>query len=323
MSLKKILITGASGFVGRACAQTLSSTHQFEVCLALRNSHRVDLNQRLGSIVEVGELSANTSWEKALQNCDCVIHTAGRAHVMKEQTTSPLEEYRRINVDGTLNLARQAIKAGVRRLIFISTIKVHGETHPLDQPFGVEDHLNPKDPYSQSKYEAEEGLRQLAKESTLEVVIIRPPLIYGPGVKGNFKTMLAWLKKGYPIPITSELNKRSFVGLKNLIDFIQVCISHPKAANETFLVSDGHDLSTTELFYCIGECLNKPARLIQIPFSGLSFVCRLAGKKDALNRLYGSLQVNIEKNEKMLGWKPKFEFSSMLAETVKDYLYET
>lgn len=322
MSLKKILITGASGFLGRSCAQTLQATNQYDVCLALRNLNRINLNQKQFSMVAVGELSSSTSWEKALQNCDCVIHTAGRAHVMKEHASHPLDEYRRVNVEGTLNLARQAIKAGVRRFIFISSIKVHGEINESGHPFRFDDKPNPKDLYAQSKYEAEEGLRALAKESTLEVVIIRPPLIYGPGVKGNFRTMLQWLKKGYPIPVISTMNKRSFVGLKNLIDFIHVCISHPQAANETFLVSDGNDISTTELFYCIGECLNKPARLIPIPFSGLSFLLGLAGKKPVLDRLYGSLQVNIEKNEEQLGWKPRYDFSSMLAETVKDYLNE-
>lgn len=320
MMLKKILITGASGFVGNACAQTLQAMNQYEVCLAVRNLNNIRVDQRGFSMVQVDELSLSTPWEKALQNCDCVIHTAGRAHVMKENANNPSEEYRRVNVEGTLNLARQAIKAGVRRFIYISSIKVNGETSEFSHPFCVDDKPNPKDLYSQSKYEAEEVLKELAKESSLEVVIIRPPLIYGPGVKGNFRLLLNWLKKGYPILAPKTINKRSFVGLKNLIDFIHVCITHPNAANETFLVSDGYDLSTTELFRHIGQHMNKPVRLIHAPFSSLSFLLGLAGKKSALDRLFGSLQVDIEKNEKTLGWKPKHDFSTMLAETVHDYL---
>jgi nucleoside-diphosphate-sugar epimerase len=321
MTLKRILITGASGFVGHSCAKTLQETNQYDVCLAVRSLDKLQVDQHDFARVPVGELSLTTRWEQALHHCDCVIHTAGRAHVMKENASNPLKEYRRVNVDGTLNLAKQAIDAGVRRFIFLSSIKVNGENSG-GNPFRVEDKPSPKDPYGQSKHEAEEALRDLAKKSPLEVVIIRPPLIYGPGVKGNFRIMLQWLQKGYPIPVPKTMNKRSFVGLKNLIDLIQVCISHPNAANETFLISDGYDLSTTELFKRIGECMNKPARLLHAPFSGLSFLLKLAGKQSALDRLYGALQVDIEKNKKTLDWTPTHDFSSLLAETVHAYLNE-
>ena len=316
---KKILITGASGFVGQSCAQALHAA-QYDVRLAVRKSSKLNLIPSDFEKIVVEELSSETQWEDALRGCNCVIHTAARVHILKEKSSNPFSEYRRVNVEGTINLAKQAIVAGVTRFIYISSIKVNGETSWVGAPFRADDTPNPKDEYSQSKYEAEEALKQLAIESGLEIVIIRPPLIYGPGVKGNFRTMLGWLQKGFPLPVTKMKNKRSFVGLSNLIDLIELCIDHPKAVNEVFLVSDGHDLSTSELFSRIGENMDKPARLLFIPYGGLSFLLTLIGKKSMLDRLYGSLHVDIEKNERVLGWKPRRDFQEMLAETVHEYL---
>ena len=316
---KRILITGASGFVGQFCAKYLHSA-EYDVRLAVRSLGGLSAELSGFEKVVVDELSSETQWGDALLGCDCVIHTAGRVHVLKETESIPSGAYRRVNVEGTINLAKQAVLAGVTRFIYISSIKVNGETSGTNSPFRAEDTPNPMDDYSLSKYEAEEALRRLAIESGLEIVIIRPPLIYGPGVKGNFRAMLGWLQKGYPIPVTKKKNLRSFVGLKNLIDLVEVCISHPKAVNEVFLVSDGCDLSTIELLGCIGESMNKRARLLSISFRGLSLLLMLLGKKSVIDRLYGSLHVDIEKNERLLGWKPRYDFREMLNETVQHYL---
>ncbi len=197
---------------------------------------------------------------------------------------------------------------------------MNGEKNNLDEPFDANDPPMPSDAYSQSKYETEQKLLELSVKSNLEVVIIRPPLIYGPHVKGNFKMMLTWLKKGLPIPVGTVENKRSLVGLGNLTDFIKLCLSHPKAANETFLVSDGNDMSTVELIKSIAECMNKSARLIYLPTPLLSCLLNVLGKKSLVDKLYGTLQVSIKKNEALLGWMPKYAFQEMLNETVHAYL---
>lgn len=316
---KKILITGASGFIGKRCALALQLA-KYDVRLAVRSSKIVKAMEASTDIVLVNELSSETQWANALRDCGCVIHTAGRAHVLKEMASNPAVEYRRVNVEGTITLAKQAILAGVTRFIYISSIKVNGERTLLGAPFRADDQPNPLDEYSQSKYEAEVALKKLGIDSGLEVVIIRPPLIYGPGVKGNLRILLRWLNKGFPMPVTKLENKRSFVALNNLIDLIEVCITHPKAVNEVFLVSDGFDLSTTELINFIGDCLDKPSHLLFFYPKVLFFLLTLMGKKSLSDRLYGSLQVDIEKNAELLGWKPKYDFREMLAETVRDFL---
>ena len=315
----KILITGASGFIGQGCALALHLA-QYNVRLAVRNLNNLSPMEKDLECVLVKELSSDTRWDEALQDCECVIHTAGRAHVLKEMVKNPSLEYRRINVEGTIALAKQAVSAGVKRFIYISSIKVNGETNRPGVPFRADDHPHPKDAYSQSKYEAEVALRSLGVSSGLEIVIIRPPLIYGPGVKGNLRILLRWLQKGLPIPVTHLENKRSFVALSNLVDFIEVCINHPNAVNEIFLVSDGFDLSLIDLLMSIGNSLNKSPHLWFFPTQILFPLLILLGKRSLLDRLYGSLQVDIEKNERLLGWKPKYDVQDMLNETVSDYL---
>jgi nucleoside-diphosphate-sugar epimerase len=255
--------------------------------------------------VIVSGLDVTADWLQALKGVDVVIHAAARAHIMLEDAHDPLAEYRRVNVEGTLNLARQAAGAGVRRLVFISSIKVNGEGTGPGKPFTADEIPAPEDDYGQSKAEAEVQLKQLARETGLEVTIIRPPLIYGTGVKGNLASLIRLVRRGRPLPLGGVThNRRSLVGLDNLADLILLCTHHPNAANQTFLISDGEDLSTTELLRKIGKALGRPARLLWVPPGVISFIAGLLGKKMIAQRLLGSLQVDMGKTCQLLDWKP-------------------
>jgi nucleoside-diphosphate-sugar epimerase len=290
------LITGANGFLGRAVLTALE-----ERDIPVRAAVRALV---LNNHVAVGNIGPGTNWSSALQAVDTIVHTAARTHVMNESAMDPLSEFRKVNVEGALNLASQAAAVGVKRFIFISSIKVNGESTVPGKPFTEDDPPNPLDPYSISKWESELRLRQLAKESGMEVVIIRPPLVYGPGVKANFQKMIRWVHSGVPLPLGSIHNKRSLVALENLVSLIVNCIENPAAANQTFLVGDGEDLSTTELLQRMGNAMGKPARLIPFPSGLLILVATLLGKKYVVQRLCGSLQVDISKAREMLGWVP-------------------
>lgn len=241
-----------------------------------------------------------------LQDVEVVVHTAARVHVMDESSDDPLQAFRRINVFATLDLARQAAEAGVSRFVFISSIKVSGEQTRLGMPFRPDDVPRPADPYGVSKREAEDGLLALAAESGMEVVIVRPPLVYGPGVKGNFASMIELLDKGVPLPLGAVYNKRSLVGIGNLVDLIILCLDHSAAANQVFFVSDDEDLSTTEMLRCVAEAMGKPVRLVRVPASMLQIGATLLGKKAMAQRLLGSLQVDITKTRGLLGWTPPY-----------------
>ena len=295
-----IILTGSNGFLGSRLATGLHSKSDVNLTAAVRRSIEMPSAQ----IVEVQGLNANTDWSTALDSQHVVIHTAARAHIMKDEVAEPLAEYRRVNVDGTLNLARQAVAAGVKRFIFISSIKVNGEQTPLGHTFTADDVAAPEDAYGMSKLEAEQGLQQLASETGMEVVIIRPPLVYGPGVKGNFASMIKLVEKGLPLPLGAVHNQRSLVALDNLVDLIITCIDHPAAANQVFLAGDGQDLSTTELLRGVAGAMGKPSRLIQVPPSFLMLGATLLGKKAVAQRLLGSLQVDISKACSLLGWEP-------------------
>ena len=294
-----ILVTGANGFVGRAlCAVAVVRG------TAVRGITRApgELLTGIENCV-VRAIDGNTDWQHGLMDCDAVIHLAARAHVMQEAATDPLAEFRRVNVQGTLNLARQAAAAGVRRFVFVSSIGVNG-AETFQQPFTAQDQAAPHSPYAVTKYEAEMGLQALAAETGMELVIIRPPLVYGPNAPGNFGSLMRWLKRGLPLPLGAIHNQRSLVALDNLVDLLVTCIMHPAAANQTFLVSDGKDVSTTELLQRMGQAIGRPARLLPVPASWLKLAANLMGKENVAQRLCGSLQVDIEKTRRLLGWTP-------------------
>jgi nucleoside-diphosphate-sugar epimerase len=295
-----IVVTGANGFVGRAlCAETVVRGS------VVRGITRTacDLPAGVNNLV-VRNLDGSTDWRDGLVNCGVVVHLAARVHVMKDVAADPLVEFRRVNVQGTLNLARQSAAAGVWRFVFVSSIKVNGEATQPGCPFVADDVPAPMDDYGVSKMEAENGLREIADQTGMEVVIIRPPLVYGSGVKGNFAAMIRWLQRGIPLPLGAIHNQRSLVALDNLVDLVLTCLTHPAAANQTFLVSDGEDVSTTELLRRMGQAMGCPARLVPVPVSWLKLTAATVGKQGLAQRLYGSLQVDIEKTRSLLGWRP-------------------
>jgi nucleoside-diphosphate-sugar epimerase len=310
----KVLLTGASGFVGKAVLKTA-----FQRGLNIRSVYRsLDFAEGNPEAVLISGLDSAADWCKALQGVDVVIHTAARAHIMEEEAFDPLAEYRRVNVEGTLNLARQAAAAGVRRFVFISSIKVNGEATVLGVPFTADDTPAPEDAYALSKTEAESQLRHVAQETGMEVTIIRPPLIYGPGVKGNFASLINLVRRGLPLPLGDVTrNRRSLVGLQNLVDLILVCAEHLRAANQIFLVSDGEDLSTTELLKKISNALGRSPRLLWVPPVVITFMAGLVGKKVISQRLIGSLQVDIHKTCELLDWKPSVSIDEGLRRTME------
>lgn len=315
---QKVLITGATGFLGQTLTGKLYADGYPVVAAVRRESALLELDV---DSVKVGYISAQTDWQHALNKVDVVIHCAARAHVMGDTAADPLAEFRQVNTAGTLNLVRQAATAGVRRFVFISSIKVNGEKTE-DRPFSPEDRFVPTDPYGLSKYEAEQGLLAVAKKIGMEVVIIRPTLVYGLGVKGNFSSLLKWMKRGIPLPFGAIHNQRSLVALDNLVSFIAHCVNHPKAANEIFLISDGEDVSTTELLQKVSRAFGKRALLLPIPVSLMTFSAKLLGKADVINRLFGSLQVDSSKTYELLGWKPVITMDEQLKKIADAYLNE-
>jgi len=297
---RNVLVTGASGFVGGHLLKRLAYRKEGEATGTVRAaSSAIE-----AGMVAVGEIDQDTDWSAALKNPQVVVHTAARAHIMNDQSAEPLAAFREVNVAGTLNLARQAAAAGVRRFVFISSIKVNGEQTAPGRPFTCDDPPAPKDPYGISKLEAEQGLQQIALETGMEVVIIRPPLVYGPGVKGNFASMTKLVQKGLPLPFGAIDNRRSLVGLDNLVDLIITCIDHPNAANQVFLVSDGEDLSTSGLLRRVAKAMGKPSRLIPVPAGLLQLGATVLGKKAVGQRVLGSLQVDISSTRERLDWTP-------------------
>lgn len=311
-----VLLTGATGFVGRALLQGMLAKG-WTVQAALRDS-AAPLDTRAGRYLIDG-LDGRTDWQAGLAGVQVVVHSAARVHVMNDQEADPLAAFRRVNVEGTLNLARQAAAAGVKRFVFISSIKVNGEGTRPGQPYCADDQPAPMDAYGISKLEAEQGLQQLASQTGLEVVIVRPVLVYGPGVKANFQSMIRWLDKGIPLPFGAIDNRRSLVALGNLVDLVLTCCTHPAAANQVFLVSDGEDLSTSGLLRRVACALGKPARLLPVPARLLTLAATLLGRRALSQRLCGSLQVDIAKTRAVLGWAPPMSVDQALAETALYY----
>ena len=292
----KILLTGSTGFLASALQKKL-------------NDHIVILTSR-GDKIESSprvfrkNISSTENFSDCLSNIDVVIHTAARVHQMNDLAEDPQKEFMETNCFGALNLARQAAQAGVKRFIFLSSIKVNGEESHSGRPFRFDDPRLPKDPYGISKAKAEEGLLKIAAETRLEVTIIRPPLVYGPDVKANFAALLKLASKNVPLPLGSVNNKRSFVALDNLINLIVTCIDHPKAANQVFLISDDNDVSTSKLFSIMVEAFGKKARLINVSPHFLRLIAKLIGKEEMIDRLCGDLSVDIRHTKNTLDWTP-------------------
>jgi nucleoside-diphosphate-sugar epimerase len=297
-----IAVTGASGFVGAAVCNALHS-RGFGVRGTVRSLSSVSAIAGFEHLA-IGNFDASSDWTTALAGVDCVIHSAARVHVMNEFSADPLAEFRRVNVASTLNLAQQAAAAGVLRFVFVSSVKVNGEETLPGQAFTESDAPAPLDPYGQSKHEAELGLRQLAVDTGMEVVIVRSPLVYGPGVKANFAALMRAVQRGWPLPLGAVHNQRSLVALDNLVDLIVTCLHHPAAANQTFLASDGQDLSTAELVRGMARATGVPARLWPVPVWALQGAAGALGKGAAVQRLCGNLQVDISKARNLLGWVP-------------------
>lgn len=311
--MTKILLTGASGFVGTTLHKKLLDLGCSVIPVARKKSS--DENEL---VVNIGPC---TNWLSILnENVDVVIHLAARVHVMHDNSINPLHEFRKSNTESTINLARQAAKLGVKRFIYLSSIKVNGESTQLGMPFTENEKFIPTDSYALSKYEAEKGLLKIAHETQMEVVIIRPPLVYGPGVRANFLSMMKWLCSGIPLPFGAIHNKRSLVALDNLIDLIITCMEHHAAVNQIFLVSDGDDLSTTELLNRVAISLGKKTKLLSVNQEIIEIGLKLIGKKDLSQRLCGSLQVDISKAHKLLNWSPPVSVEDGLLITAKKFM---
>lgn len=303
--MANVLITGAHGFIGKSLVGHLKTLSEWDIRTAVR------VPSAAISEVVVGNISANTNWGAALKNIDVVVHLAGLAHQNYSKT-----ELFEVNTEGTLNLARQAIENGVKRLIFISSIKVNGEL--TSQPFTESDPPNPQQNYAISKLEAEQGLLALAKKSTLEIVIIRPPLVYGFGVSGNFALLLKLANSPIPLPFGAIKNRRSMIGIYNLVDFIAATMSHPNAANQVFLIKDT-TVSTTELLQKMREACGRKPRLIPYPVIMLKLLAKLVGKGEMAQKLLSSLEIDAQKAHKMLGWQAKFTIDEQLRKITDDY----
>lgn len=312
-----ILVTGASGFIGQAVVGRLLAEPKLGrvVATSRRSEHKfseeVETHQK--------QLGSETDWSATLKNISAVVHCAARVHVMSDTATNPLEKYRQTNVVGTMALAQQAARAGVRRFVFVSSIKVNGEATLKMRPFSASDTPAPIDPYGISKMEAENGLRQLASQTGMEVVIVRPPLVYGAGVKANFHTIMRWLARGIPLPLGALHNRRSMIALDNLVDLIINCLVHPAAANKTLLAADGPALSTTEFLRKLGIALGRPARLIPVPEALIRGGAAMVGKSDIAQRLCDSLEVDSSETRALLGWRPPLSVEQGLSRAADGY----
>jgi len=310
----KLLVTGANGFVGQAfCVEAMA--RGIDVCGVARSTDGSLPNTQH---IVVSDISGTTDWALVLQGCEVVVHLAARVHMMRETSDDPLAEFRQVNVAGTEHLARSAVAAGVKRFVYVSSIKVNGEETHSWQAYSEQSNPAPQDPYGVSKWEAEQVLHQVAKETGLEVVIVRPPLVYGPDVKGNFAQMISVVARGVPLPLASVNNKRSLIYVKNLVNALILCATHPAAPGNTYLLSDGEDVSTSDLLRKLAFAMDKKSRLFSCPVVLLKLAAKVFRKSDQVERLLGSLQVDGSKIRRELGWMPPFSMDDGLKATVKD-----
>jgi nucleoside-diphosphate-sugar epimerase len=315
--MTRLLITGANGFVGRGVCERLSKYPQFTVAAAVR--HRVE--DLIATQFPVGTIHAQTDWRDLLEQVDIVIHLAARVHLIKDTCANPLAEFRRVNLDSTTNLARQAASAGVKRFVYLSSIKVNGEATTA-APFSASDRPAPQDPYGISKWESEQALHAISADSGMEVVIIRPPLVYGPGVKANFLALLGIVNRALPLPLGQVHNHRSMVYLGNLVDAIYHSAIDPRAAGKTFLVADGQDVSTPELIRMLAAAMGRPYRVFDFPVKLLRGLAALIGKSSSIDRLTQSLVVDSSEIRQQLHWSPPYTLDQGLQETVDWYLHK-
>jgi len=317
--MSRILVTGASGFVGHILCRTLLA-QGFEVTATVRRIALLpERHERLYQEIEVGDIHASTDWSSALKGVNTLVHLAARVHVMKDVASDPLAEFLKVNLDGTVNLARQAARVGVKRLVYVSSVKVNGEETQELRSYVEQDMPAPQDPYGVSKWEAERALQLIAQETGLEVVVVRPPLVYGPGVKGNFIRLLAAVDKEIPLPLAGANNARSLVYVGNLVNALICCATHPAARGQTYLVSDGKSVSTAVLVEKIAKALGRKSRSFYFPPGLIRFAAIMLGRSAQVDRLFGSLRVNDEKIHRELSWTPPYTLDQGLHETVDWY----
>jgi nucleoside-diphosphate-sugar epimerase len=312
LSYMRFLITGASGFIGRGLLAELSQARYQVLAVARRPLAGFDT-------VSVDLIDGQTDWADMLQDVDVIVHLAARVHVMEEHATDPLAEFFAVNLHGTTNLARQAAKAGVKRFVYVSSIKVNGEQTSKGRPFTESDHLQPQDAYAISKWAAEQALHSISQETGMEVVIVRPPLGYGPNVKANFLKLLELVDRGVPLPLGSVENSRSLIYVGNLVDALIICATHPAAAGNAYLVSDGEDVSTPQLIQAVADALHRPSRVFPMSLALMRRVAALAGKSAAIDRLTQSLVIDSSKIHSELGWRPPYTMAQGLQATAKWY----
>jgi UDP-glucose 4-epimerase len=314
----KVVVTGGAGFIGRALVARLLREDCVSGVTAVVRRESSSLPADAVQCA-VGDIAAGVSWADVLRGADAIVHCAARVHVMKDHVADPLAAYRAVNLNATLELAQAAAQCGVKRFVFLSSIKVNGEMTKPGQAFSADDDPAPIDPYGVSKAEAEKALFELSVKTGMEVVVIRPPLVYGKGVKANFEAMLRWTRKGIPLPLGAIRNARSLVSIENLTDLIVLCLHHPCAGGQVFMVSDGIDVSTSELLRRVARAMGRPARIFPVPESMLSFAARLIGRPDIAQRLCSSLRVDIGKTQQLLGWRPVLSLDEGLRNAAKDF----
>jgi UDP-glucose 4-epimerase len=314
--MKKICVTGANGFIGSSICKTLSSLGK-PVKGLVRKLYPY-LNTSGVEYVSIGDISLDINWKDQLYDCECIIHCAGKAHVMNKNIDP--NAYRLTNVESTRSIAEQAVKSGVKRFIFLSSLKVNGESkinNHKNKIITINDKPNPEDEYAKSKLEAENILFEIAAKKNLEVVVVRLPLVYGYGAKGNLAKLIKLIKIGIPLPFGLIENKRSMIGINNLVDMLLICINHPSAAGKTFFVSDGKDLSTQELIQFIASAMDSKVNLFPLPISFLKLAGYIIGKNSEIDRLIGSLQVDISQTSELLNWKPNISVEEEIRKMIK------